>query len=316
MGKSGKLKKTHQETSGTPKRDRSEDEEEISPTLVKDPKQQKMGVSDRDFRELSANVDKILAKLTTVDDKLDVLTNSVKVIEKRVDDVEKQCQELRESGGDENLRAELNELRGKLNTQEQEASTELIVRNLPASVAENQMQLHSIIDKLFSTINVKIDKTNINIAAAQSNDKKSATATLTFQSARIKTDVLFNFRDIRKKFKKDCLFLVSKFAQLQNDDPLNAKEITISNKLTPYFARLLSYARENSSKFEFIYDTPKGSIMMRKDGNFEPVATFEDVYRLIGVKPKERIDKKKQKEPLREKVRTRSATQASISNGS
>jgi hypothetical protein len=323
MGRGGKSQQNSKNKSETPKRDRSEEEEELSPSVIQERKQQKMGVSDKDFRDLSERVDKILAKLVEVDEKLVTLEEikasqqslkiSVSAIEKRVDEVEKKCHAIRESEENEKLKAELEELRKKTLKFEQESSCELIVRNLPLTVLDNRQQLNSIIDKLFGIIDVQIDNQCIQIAAAKANDKKSAMATLTFDSAQMKARVLGNFREKRKNFKQDCLFLVHKFIQLQAGDHLNAKEITISNKLTPHYARLISYAREFASHFEFIYDTPKGAILLRKNGRFEPVVTTEDVHRLIGEVQRDKKEKKRNDMP-RERVPTRSS-QASTSNG-
>lgn len=322
MGKGEKSQKHLQNKPETPKRDRSEEEEELSPSVIQEPKQQKMGVSDKDFRDLSERVNMILAKLVKVDEKLDTLEEikasqqslkmSMSAIEKRVDEVEKQCYAIKESDENEKLRAELNELKKKNFKVEQESSCDVVVRNLPLMVLDDHQQLNSIIDNLFAIIGIQIDAQSIHIAASKANDKKSAIVTLTFDSAQMKSRVLGNFRDKRKNFKQDCPFLVHKFVQLRAEDHLNAKELTMSNKLTPHFARLMSYAREFASHFEFIYDTPKGAILMRKNGRFEQVVTTEDVHRVIGDVQRDKKEKKKNEMP-RERVPTRS--QASSSNG-
>lgn len=331
MGKGRRNQKIDQNKQETPKRSRSvansEEEEEISPSVLKDSKKSKMGVSDKDFRELSNKVELVLTQLVDVNEKLkaldqikstqEELVSHVHTIEKRVEKVEKQYDELRESGINEQLRAEVEEMKKKIHKMDQESSTELIVKNLPLTIIDNQPQLHEVINKLFATINYKIDCDRIELNASKSKDQKSAIVSMNFESPRIKTQVLNNFRDVRKRFKDDCLFLVHKFVSLPTDHHLNGQSITVANKLTPHFARLMSSAREYSSHFDFIYDTPKGSIIMRINGKFEPIVTFEDIHRLLGDKPKDRKEKKKKQDAPRDRVRTRSTQPStSTSNGS
>lgn len=262
MGKGGKNSKNSSET---PKRKQSDDE--ISPSLVRDQKRIKMPVNEEEFRkqtDMIAALSKKLDKLDMLDSmKLEIgeikasqdeLCNSFKGMEKRVENLERDVGELRESKVIEELQGEIKQLSMKnnaLETKVKEMSSQsesynndtMIIRNLPLDVCDNDGRLLEVIDKVFAALNMPLNFTHYTATTKSVQGKNSARATIKFSSAMLKAKVIRQFRAIRNAENYDGELLVERVLQLPVGSPLNGVHLAMSSVLTKHNVELIKHAR-------------------------------------------------------------------------
>lgn len=299
MGKGGGRK---EKPSETPKRKLSDNE--ISPSLVKESKFIKMPISEEDFKKQSSDIASIMRKL----DKLDLLDsmkdeisqiktsqtemcNSFKVMEHRVETLERDVSEMRESKSVEQLQDEVRRLNDKNNALETkihrmtaQSNDSVNIRNLPANLCQNDEEAFNVVGKVLTALGMPLDWTQYTVQYKPDTINRLAIrATVKFSTSMLKAKVIKRFRDVKNATNYDGELLVERVFQLPMDHQLNGTHLAMSNVLTQHNLELLKHARKFvDSHFAFVFDTPHGLVKVNlgKD-NFKKVETIDDVQRLI-----------------------------------
>lgn len=311
MGKGGKVAGNQEKS----KRNRSDDE--LSPTLIKDQKHQKMSVSEKDFKELSDNVAammKMMKRLELLDSikaSQDELCSSFKAIEKRVESLEKKYDEMREEQESEVVCEKLRAIEKKNHALEQALLNDrLIVRNLPIDLVSNVEMLDNVLRNLFNALKISISDSQVEATAMKAPDKKSANIALKLSSAMLKTRIVKQFRAMKKQITEDCPLLVDKLVTLSSDHHLNGRLVMISNRLTPYNTKLIQNARKLvPSHFDFAYDTPESLIMVRIGDKFYKIESDGDIQSLV-----DEVEKNREKKKTGNKTRSTPTMTTRLSN--
>lgn len=287
-----------QENVKTPKRQLENDE--ISPNSQQENK--KMPSDEVHMKNLYENQERIIAQLS----KLDGIQRDVNAIKEcskkfeaslaamdaRVTVVEEELKSLKrdEKQIDDELREEMEKLKARnLSLEQSLLNSQIMIRNVPSHVKESKATLKATTERIFAAMEMDVSENDYESFATVGVNKNVATIHLKFASSIMKTRVVRKFREMRKANEGDPPFIVEKLIGLPMDHELNGKMITISNKLSQQNLATLQHARKfTPAKFEFVFDTPEGNLMVRALGKLHRIFSCDDVDSLL-----ESVDKAK-----------------------
>lgn len=290
----------------TPKRAREFDD--ISPNSQQNLKVQKPTLTmEQKIDLLLADNSKILLELSAIRSQNDEFQKSLKNLDGRVSNVESEVQKLKLGKPEvtNDLARQIQQLKVKNNELEQSLiNNTIIIRNLPHEIGEEK-NMHEAIKNIFNILEIDIDQASYKaFSKKKDRNDKVASIEMKFVSSVQKEKVVSKFREMRKNKQLDVPFAVEKIIGLTVNHELNGKTITISNKLTPHSFQLLQHARKHvPATFTYAYDTPDGSIKVKKGSKTFTIRSIDDVEKLIGEAANMNPKNKQETMP---KVRTRS----------
>jgi hypothetical protein len=305
----------------TPKRHRSEDDDELSPSVRQEEKVIKMQ-TDKKLTELAEAVRLMSSKLDVLSqmkDEMGEMKNAqrelcevFKATEGRVESTERDVTALRESNNQ--LCERICELEKKSFSNDQDRLNDtLMIRNLPKEICDEKSILKSVVENIFHTLGINLKATPYTANAFKDKQSKSAVVEVKLSSGALKTQAIESFRKLKKdKANNNGQLLVEKFVNLAVDSPLNGKLLMLANKLTPHYLELAKQARKYvGTHFKFVLETPDSRLLIYRD-KFHQIDTSKDLQELVGKYDRDRLPRPtKSKAPAQiSTVKTRSSGQS------
>lgn len=290
----------------TPKRGLENDE--ISPTSRQD--QKKM---TSEFEQLKNMFENQMIAMNNFDSKMESMQKninsimacneqfheSLKAMDERVTKTEEEVAALKseERKHVEETKKELEEVKLKLHHYEQALNNnQLVIRNLPSEIKESKNALKSVVERIFTTLEIDVTENDFEAFAVATSNKNIANIHMKFSSCLLKARIVKKFREMRKQ-SDQAPFIVEKLIGLPESHELNGKLMTISNKLSQQSTKVLQYARKMTpTPFEFVFDTPDGNLMVRFGGKVHRIDSCDDVDKLVVI-----AEKAIQKQPKKTK---------------
>lgn len=287
MAKGGKHKKMQTES---PKISQDTDETPTTKTLESKAWQ----MSEELFMKLMMSVEAVSVKIEAIQTEVTIvkktqmeIKESLVSLEKKVENLDMSVENVRESPVYEEISENLRKIKTKAYALDQASLNDrLIMRNLPAEITKDKSMMNAVVKKIFASLDVEINDTQFEAFATKAKDEKSANIVMKLSSEMLKSEVVRKFRKVKKE---GVSLLVNKVANISKNHHLNGKQVMIANKLSSYNFQLMQTARKHvPSHFDFVFDTPESSIMVKIGNNFYQIENEEDIECLI-----ENIEKKK-----------------------
>jgi hypothetical protein len=263
-----------------------------SPLVRNDGQAKTWSMSEKDFHflmgiieTLSSQYSEINSKISEVTKFQEKLSESFGDISKRVSVLEENVESIVERGKNcDGIQAQIAEVAKECSVLNHAMDNDrIIIRNLPVEIHRNQMKMNSIVKKILSTLKTDINDTQFETFSEHHREEKSANIVVKFSSAMLKTQVVRKYRAVRKELDiNDSPFKVEKLVDLAPNHHLHGKTVSITNKLSKKNTELIHHARKFvGSYFDFVYDSPEGSIIIKNKDKFHQIKHEEDIAELI-----------------------------------
>jgi DNA-binding FrmR family transcriptional regulator len=265
---------------------------EASPS-VNNAEQLKMWtMNEKDFQFLMKSIDTLSSKYNEINSKVseviqfqEKLTQSMDDLSKRVSTLEESAEKKVENGENcDDVHAQIAEVVKECNVLNEAITNDrIIIRNLPIETHKNEKMINSVVKKILRTLNSDILDTQFESFSVHRREEKSANIVVKFSSAMLKTQVVRKYRAVRKELSTtESPFKVENLVDLPLNHPLRGKTVTITNKLSRKNTELIHHARKFvGSHFDFVFDSPEGSIIIKNKDKFHHVQHEEDITALI-----------------------------------
>lgn len=218
----------------------------------------------------------LVTSVASVEQKVDGVSQQLGLMENRVNALEQAS-----NTNVTNLNAinnEVNVLRGQVNKLQQQAiANEFLLHGLPPSVTGQDVP--AVLAAFGTFVGQQLNPEDFCEPPRFFTNKNRTSGTIigTFTSHALKMATM-------KAFKAKRPVPVEDVVNLPELSSLRGKLVTMRNSLTPAYRHILSEAhRIKADLFDYAWDTPDGRILLRKDGNTQPIeiCSVQQLYLVI-----------------------------------
>lgn len=279
MGKSGKNKEIPTKKI----------ESEFSPTVNEKSNQNVCPIEEKDIRKLISSVERLTEKYDAIQVEIasiklsqNKIFESHATLEGRVESLEKDLQVLRETDESKMIREELEDIKKKNEAlYVAQGNDRVVLRNLPLGIHEDQREMKCVIHKVLGALELDIPDSNFEAFSMKAAETQSTNLVVRFSSSMLKTQVVKKFREAKKSKPFESL-RIENFVTLPQNHHLIGKTLMITNKLDHRSTQLILKARKYvSSHFDFVFDSPDGTIFAKIGRNFHKIESEDDIEQLV-----------------------------------